>query len=93
MNNKIIQVFLLTGCKNFFMSLMLSRYEPKTISKIPVMPKTLGNSPTINGDVISKKSGVKASIGIVTENGDNFIAFIYKKAVSELKLPLIKIMI
>jgi hypothetical protein len=36
----------------------------------------VGNSPTINGEVTSKKSGVKASMGTDMDKSECFKAFI-----------------
>jgi hypothetical protein len=57
-----------TGSMKFlFLRLTLRRYEPVTTSIIPAIPPGLGNSPTIMGEVMSIKRGVKLSIGIISD--------------------------
>ena len=56
--------------------LIFSVYEPKTISRTPIKPKKLGNSPTIKGEVNKRNNGVKVSNGIVMDKSEYFIAFI-----------------
>ena len=38
---------------------------------IPIIPPVTGNSSNIMGDVIKRKTGLNASIGIEVEMGDN----------------------
>lgn len=45
---------------------------------MPIIPRGFGNSPSIKGDVMSKKTGVRAVIGSVKESGESLIAFTNK---------------
>ena len=49
--------------------LKLRIYEPITVVKIPRIPSGLGNSPSIRGDVIRRKTGVIVAMGKVSERG------------------------
>lgn len=54
-------------------------YDPTTTESIPAIPNGLGNSPTIIGDVIRRKTGVNVVIGSVRDSGESFIDFTNKR--------------
>ena len=80
-------LLLYPGDIDFLVQFMFSRYEPVTIRKIPANPEISGNSPTIMGEVISRKRGVKVSIGTVMDKSDDLMAFMYRTSVKAYRVP------
>lgn len=70
--------------------LTLRIYEPTTVVNIPTVPRGVGNSPSIIGEVIRRKTGVNETIGSVKESGESLIAFTNSKEVTVFKKDVAK---
>lgn len=60
-------------------------YDPTTVVSIPTNPNGFGNSPSMIGEVINKKTGVKLTIGKVSERGASLTALMNRIVVSVLR--------
>lgn len=68
----------------------LIKYVPSRIKSTPANPVCVGNSPSMKGDVISKKNGLNPSRGATTEMSVNLIALKSKRDAIALMIAVMK---